>query len=116
MPVIKEILDVANHPNVAVCWNSNDTDLLDGGLESNFRLVAKRLGATTHIRELDTTKYPYQELISLLVKADYSGWLLLECTTKPVDVVAAMSHQCNVLGADVGQGERKSSSFAGFAT
>ena len=93
LPVIKEILDVADHPNVAVCWNSNATDLLDSGLKSNFQLVAKRLGATTHIHELDIGTYPYQDLISLLVKADYCGWLLLECHTKPADGVAAMIHQ-----------------------
>ena len=96
LPVIKEIMDVADHPNVAVCWNWNDEDLLDGGLESNFHLVEKRLGATTHVRELDIGKYPYQDLISLLVKADYSGWVLLECRKMPVDGVAAMIHQREV--------------------
>ncbi len=93
LPIIREIMDVADHPNVAVCWNCNDTDLLDGGLESNFHLVEKRLGATTHIHELDVGKYPYQDLISLLVKADYSGWALLECSKTPTDGVTAMIHQ-----------------------
>ena len=96
LPVIKKIMDVADHPNVAVCWNCNDEDLLDGGLESNFHLVEKRLGATTHVRELDIGKYPYQELIALLVQADYCGWVLLECREMPADGVAAMIHQREV--------------------
>jgi len=96
LPVIQEIMEVADHPNVAVCWNCNDEDLLDGGLESNFHRVEKRLGATTHVRELDIGAYPYQELISLLVKADYCGWVLLECRIMPADGVAAMIHQREV--------------------
>lgn len=96
LPVIQAIMAVADHPSVGVCWNCNDEDLLDGGLESNFHRVEKRLGATTHVRELDIGKYPYQELITLLVKADYSGWVLLECRFMPSDGVAAMIHQREV--------------------
>ena len=92
----REIMDVADHPSVAVCWNCNADDLLDGGLESNFHLVEKRLGATTHVHEFDVGKYPYQDLFSLLVKADYSGWALLECSRAPADGVAAMIHQREV--------------------
>jgi sugar phosphate isomerase/epimerase len=93
LPIIREIMDVADHPNVAVCWNCNDEDLLDGGMERNFQRVKKRLGGTTHVRELDIGKYPYQQLISLLVKANYRGWVLLECRIIPGDGVAAMIHQ-----------------------
>ena len=31
LPTIKSIMDIATHPNVAVCWNSNDEDLEGGG-------------------------------------------------------------------------------------
>lgn len=96
LPIIKEIMDVADHPNVGVCWNSNDADLLDGGLQSNFQLVEKRLGATTHVRELDIGNYPYRQLITLLLRASYTGWLLLECRTMPKDGMAAMIHQREV--------------------
>jgi sugar phosphate isomerase/epimerase len=96
LPVIKEIMDVADHPGVGVCWNCNDQDLQDGGLEPNFNLVKKRLGATTHVRELNVGKYPYQDLIRLLVQADYAGWLLLECRQKVKDGVAAMTEQLQV--------------------
>jgi hypothetical protein len=44
LPVIKAIFDVADHPNVAVCWNSNGEDLKGEGLEYNFNLVKSRFG------------------------------------------------------------------------
>jgi hypothetical protein len=34
--------------------------------------------------------------MELLVKSDYKGWLLLECTSKIDDPVAALSHQREV--------------------
>jgi sugar phosphate isomerase/epimerase len=106
LPVIKEIMDVADHPQVAVCWNCNDEDLLDGGLEHNFNLVRKRLGATTHIHELNGGKYPFQDLIRLLARADYAGWLLLECGQTVKDGVAAMIEQRHVFERMVANARR----------
>ena len=93
LPDIRSILDVADHENVKVCWNSNQQDLAGEGLEHNFHLVSNRFGATCHIHELDSENYPYQELINLLVEMDYSGWLLLECSSEPSDPLAALSDQ-----------------------
>ena len=93
LPIIKQIMDVASHPNVAVCWNSNVSDLEKPGLEYNFNLVKARLGYTTHVRPLDSADYPFQEFIRLLVKACYRGWLLLEAGGKPADRIAALVHQ-----------------------
>jgi sugar phosphate isomerase/epimerase len=93
LPIIKKIMDVADHPGVAVCWNSNPSDLQGDGLEANFKLVQDRLGDTTHIHELDDPKYPWARLFALLKAADYSGWTLLECATKPADPVAALKSQ-----------------------
>jgi sugar phosphate isomerase/epimerase len=95
LPTIKQIIDIADAPNVAVCWNCNKQDLQGEGLASNFDLVKNRLGATLHIHELDSTKfvYPFGELIKLLVKADHAAWALLEGYTKPKDPVAALIAQ-----------------------
>lgn len=93
LPNIKAIMDIADHPNVKVCWNSNDEDLNGGGLEYNFNLVKNRLGDTTHVRELNVGSYPYQDLMNLFVKANYKGWILLECRTEPSDIVTAMIEQ-----------------------
>jgi sugar phosphate isomerase/epimerase len=97
LPIIKEIMDVADHPNVGVCWNSNAQDLEGEGLEYNFHLVKDRFGATAHVREMNLGDYPYQQLMNLLVAMDYAGWILLECRTSPEDRVAALIEQRKVL-------------------
>ena len=93
LPTIRGIMDIADNHNVAVCWNSNAADLEGGGLEHNLALVRDRFGATCHVRELDSPEYPYQQLIDLLVKSDYAGWILLESSSKPADKVAALARQ-----------------------
>lgn len=94
LPIIKQIMDVATHPNVGVCWNSNNSDQEAPGLEHNFNLVKARLAGSCHMRQLDTPGYAWQELITLFVKANYKGWLLLEAGGKdPADRVQALAHQ-----------------------
>jgi sugar phosphate isomerase/epimerase len=90
---IKAIMDVANHPNATVCWNCNAQDLNGGGLEANFDMVKARFGDICHVRELNDTTYPYQELMKLFVKNNYKGWILLECRTDPADKVKALIEQ-----------------------
>jgi hypothetical protein len=56
--------------------------------------VKVRLGATTHVRELDTPGYPWQELARLFVEARYNGWWLPEAGGKdPEDRVTEIVHQ-----------------------
>lgn len=93
LPAMKQIMDVATHPNATVCWNCNPQDLNGNGFQANFNLVSNRLGATCHVRELDRTDYPYQELLTNLTKINYKGWVLLECHTNPADKVASMKAQ-----------------------
>lgn len=90
LPVMAAIMAVADHPNVAVCWNSNAQDLEGEGLAHNFSLVAKRLGATTHVHGLAGDDYPFPELFALLKEIDYEGWILEEASSKPADRVAAL--------------------------
>ncbi|MHC4159815.1 MAG: DUF6807 family protein, partial [Planctomycetota bacterium] len=96
LPTIRAIMDVAEHPNVGVCWNCNPEDLRGEGLEYNFNLVKDRFGDTLHARELNIGPYPYQELMNLLVEMDYSGWFLLEARTEPEDRVKALIEQRQV--------------------
>ena len=96
LPVIKAIMDVADHPNVGVCWNCNSQDLQGEGLEHNFNLVKGRFADTVHVRELNVGSYPYQELMNLFVGMDYAGWILLEARTNPADRVAALAEQREV--------------------
>lgn len=90
---IKAIMDIADNPNVFVCWNSGRQDLSGNGLEYNFNLVKDRFGATAHVHDLNSTEYPYQQLMNLFVKMDYRGWLLLEASTKPKDYITALIEQ-----------------------
>jgi sugar phosphate isomerase/epimerase len=96
LPNIKAIMDVADNPNVHVCWNCNEEDLIGQGLEYNFNLVKNRLGDTVHVRELNIGPYPYQQLMNLFVNMNYDGWILLECRTDPADKVKAMIEQHEV--------------------
>lgn len=93
LPTIKAIMDVADNPNVAVCWNSNPQDLEEPGLEYNFNLVKARFGNTAHIHRLESKTYPHQELLDLYVKLDYSGWLMLEEGEVPKDPAAELLMQ-----------------------
>jgi hypothetical protein len=94
LTTIKRIMGVANHPSVAVCWNCNaDTDLADKGLDCNFDRVKNRLGSTLHVHESSWGGYPYPQLFMLLAKAKYSGWTLLECSSRVDDGVASLAQQ-----------------------
>ena len=93
LPVMKAIFDIADHPNVAVCWNSNAEDLKGEGLEHNFQLVSGRFGKTAHVRELTGTDYPWPQLFQLFRKVNYDGWILLEARGNPEDKVAALTEQ-----------------------
>lgn len=93
LPTIRAILDVADHPNVAVCWNSNPQDLEAPGLEHNFNLVKDRLGRTTHIHRFDVNNYPWSQLLELFVRADYSGWMMLEEGEVPSDPAGELARQ-----------------------
>ncbi|MEA1951637.1 MAG: TIM barrel protein, partial [Planctomycetota bacterium] len=95
--IMKQIMDVADNPNVVVCWNSNKPDLEGKGLRHNFNLLKDRLGPTCHIRTLDYKNYPFQELVDLFVAMDYDGWLMLECGGQPKDVVAELARQKELL-------------------
>ena len=93
LPVMARIFEVADHPNVAVCWNCNDEDLDGQGLAHNFRLVRDRFGDTVHVREFDVGDYPYQKLFDLLAETDYAGWILMEARTEPSDRIKALAEQ-----------------------
>jgi sugar phosphate isomerase/epimerase len=90
---IKTIMEVADHPGVRVCWNSNDQDLAGEGIEANFAKVEPFLGKTVHIREVNQGDYPYAKLAELLVKADYQGWVCLEARSEVPDRIAALMEQ-----------------------
>ncbi len=74
---IKTIMDVADHPNVGVCWNSNQTDLEDGGFDVNFDLVKDKI-VEVHLRDLYLEEYPWRRLLTCLNQTGYAGFCLAE--------------------------------------
>lgn len=87
---MKTIMDRADHPAAKVCWNSNPSDLEDGGLEANFRLVSKRVG-TVHIHDL-ISEYPWTQLFKLLDQSGFAGWTLLEEGRRTSDPIRVMKY------------------------
>jgi hypothetical protein len=71
-------MDVAKHPSVTVCWNSNPGEVVDGSVKAGFELLKPHLGSVVHIHDLYDPKYPYRELFSLLREAEFKGYTLSE--------------------------------------
>ena len=107
LPIIKSIMDYVENEGATVCWNSNDQDLDGQGLEYNFNLVKNRFGDTCHVREMNIGDYPYQQLMDLFVQMDYKGWILLECSTKPENEIAALTEQYQVFKEMISQAQGK---------
>ena len=57
-PNTHRILSVANHPAVGACWNSNDTDVVDGSVKPSFDLLKPWI-RSCHINELCRTLSPW---------------------------------------------------------
>lgn len=92
LPHVRTILDHADHPNVLACWNSNQTDKdPSGSINSNFRLVANRIGSV-HINELYRADYPYRELFRLLRESGYTGYCLAELGNISSDALTVMRY------------------------
>ncbi|HEX8202589.1 MAG TPA: sugar phosphate isomerase/epimerase family protein [Isosphaeraceae bacterium] len=82
VPHLARIIAHADHPNVFVCWNSNPTDVRDGSVAANFRLVAPKV-REVHLRDLTDEAYPWRELFALLDAQDFGGFTLAEIPDSP---------------------------------
>lgn len=87
--VMQKIMEVANHPSVTVCWNSNPGETINGSLRKNFDRLKNRLGDVVHIHDLYDKRYPYRELFSLLRSTNFKGYCLSESppTSDPIRVM-----------------------------
>lgn len=90
LPHVKTIMDVAHHPQVGVCWNSNQTDLDGAGLEANFDLVKDKIVAV-HMRDLFLEEYPWRRLLTRLGQSGFQGFCLAEIPESP-DPVRVMRY------------------------
>ena len=88
VPRCRKIMDVADRPNVGVCWNSNATDLEDGGFDANFDLVKDKI-FTVHLRDIHLEEYPFRRLFTRLNEINFTGFTFAEIpeSTDPVRVM-----------------------------
>jgi sugar phosphate isomerase/epimerase len=88
VPRMKTVMDVANHPQVGVCWNSNQTDLAGDGFEHNFNLVKNKI-FSVHMRDLYLEEYPFRKLLTALNDSGYTGFCFAEipASTDPLRVM-----------------------------
>lgn len=76
-PYIKQIIDIANHPNLYICWNSNPSDMDENGsIKKYFNLLKDKI-EICHINDL-TNSYPWIELFGLLQSINFQGFCLAE--------------------------------------
>jgi len=87
-PNIKRILDVADHPNVGACWNSNASDLAGQGWDYNFDLLKDKI-FSVHMTDLYEVAYPYRKLLTRLNDIHFTGFCLAEIppSSDPVRVM-----------------------------
>ena len=88
LPNIKRMMDVADHKQVGVCWNSNPTDLDGDGFDHNFNLVKDKI-FTVHLRDLYLEDYPFRKLFTRLNDIGFTGYCFAEIppSTDPVRVM-----------------------------
>ncbi|HZS08700.1 MAG TPA: sugar phosphate isomerase/epimerase family protein [Blastocatellia bacterium] len=82
---MKQMMEVADHPQVGICWNSNPEDVEGGSVKKNFELLRPWL-RSSHINELWKPEYPWRELFGLMKQAGYNRYCLMEIqeTSDPV--------------------------------
>lgn len=89
VPHIRTIMDAADHRNVGVCWNSNQSDL-EGGFDKNFDLLKDRI-KSVHMRELYLEEYPFRRLLTRLNESGFTGFCLAEIS-ESTDGVRVMKY------------------------
>ena len=88
LPHIRKIMDIADHPSVGVCWNSNQTDLDGAGFDANFDLVKHKI-LTVHLRDLYLEEYPFRRMFTRLNEIHFTGFTFAEIpeSSDPVRVM-----------------------------
>jgi sugar phosphate isomerase/epimerase len=91
VPRIKKILDYADNDNVFACWNSNQADLDDSGLEANYKLLEKKIHFV-HMRDLYLEEYPWRKMLQLLRRSGYHGYCCAELGSDSADPLRIMRY------------------------
>ena len=80
-PNMAKIMDACKHPSAGLCWNSNPGDAKTGSVKANFDLVKQWL-VHCHVRDLTKNDYPWQELMTCFKGLGYTGYTMIETSTK----------------------------------
>jgi sugar phosphate isomerase/epimerase len=83
---MRKVIDVTDHPNVWLCWNSNARFDVDesGSVKRDYDLVKDKIGLV-HLHDLTDETYPWPELLGLLKHDGYQGYCLAECAPPSSD-------------------------------
>jgi sugar phosphate isomerase/epimerase len=90
---MRRVIDVADHPQVVLCWNSNTRFDVDeqGSVKADFDLVKDKIGLV-HLHDLTDEDYPWRELLGLLRGHGYTGFCLAECSPPSSDPVRVLQY------------------------
>jgi sugar phosphate isomerase/epimerase len=70
-------VQVADHPNVAINYNCDVRDLVNGSVAYTFGQVKDHV-RHVHLHDLEDPAYPYKELFGILKETGYDGFCSLE--------------------------------------
>ena len=80
---MRTIIDVADHDNCFICWNSNVREVDENGsIKANFELLKPKI-RSCHINRLADPRYPWRELFTLLRESGYDRFTLAEIQDSP---------------------------------
>lgn len=79
---MRKMMEIAAHPHVGICWNSNPPDVENGSVKKSFDLLKPWL-RNAHINELWKPEYPWRELFRLMKQAQYNRYCLIEIADNP---------------------------------
>ncbi|MBD3268091.1 TIM barrel protein [bacterium] len=77
LPNMRIMMDIADHPNVGVVWNSNRQDMAGEGFDYNFRLIEDKI-MQVHLKDLSDDTYPYRRLFHHLRRIGFTGYCCAE--------------------------------------
>jgi sugar phosphate isomerase/epimerase len=70
-------VQIADHPQVAINYNCDQRDLVDGSVAFTFGQV-KDYVRHVHLHDLENPRFPYKELFGILQEIGYGGFCSLE--------------------------------------
>ncbi len=91
-------VQAADHPNVAINYNCDRRDLVDGSVAFTFNKV-KDYVRHVHMHTLDSKVFPYKELYGILKGMNYMNFLSLEVgesgggEKRIIELYAALFHE-----------------------